>query len=278
MDYDNNNLKEIELMEKKVADLDETVISIHNTFMYAGSLVIKNAALFLQLAIIGISINLIATSSFGEFIELFRSLDPTNLGEIEQKADELLDHLFKGLATSISLQIISSVFFITFASYICSRKVEDGVFVNDLGNIVTLTLGVFFQLLLLVLIKMLLIIIGFMAIFPGMVFLAQMLFAQYALIFERKGILNAFSRSAKLMYGAKSNFLIFITYASLIFIPAWILDFISGGVGSLFDPKGTVTLVNCVLIFCSELFKQYIWFVYSVGACLLYLRRSAKEQ
>lgn len=277
MEYDNNNLKEIELMQKKVADLPETVTSIHNTFMYAASLVLKNLGVFLVLAIFGITINLIATSSFSEFIELFKSIDPTNLTDIELKSEELVSLLFKGLATSVSLQLTSTIFFIIFAAYVCSRKAEDAALVNDLGNIITLLFQVILQLAVLMIIKLFVIFIGLLAIIPGAIFLAQMLLAQYILIFERKGILHSLSRSSELMYGVKGNFLTFLTYASLIFIPAWIVDFISGGIATFVSPNENVSFTNGILAIASELFKQYIWFTYSVGACLLYLRRSAKE-
>jgi len=86
------------------------------------------------------------------------------------------------------------------------------------------------------------------------------------------------TKSMELMNGVKMNFVTFISYAVLVFLPVWILNGISGGsmyLTSFFiEGDNTVfSMMNLILASISVVLREFIWLGYATGVCLLYLKR-----
>lgn len=274
MKLDDGHLKELKELEKKAHGNEESLSSIHNIFVYASSLVLKNTTLTLAFIIIGIGFAFTYIYAFADFTKLMQYLDLYDPTVLETHVEEIFDSFARAFVIASLFQLIAGMVGVCFASHICSRNVDDAILPVDLANIFALLFSVLLSLFFGVFIKYLLITVGMLIIVPGIIFMLQMTFVQYIIIFERKGIMHAFSQSSKMMYGAKGNFLTFISYAFFAFTPVWLLDLYTGGISSIFQ-QDAMPFMKIVLALVSEGIRQYIWLVYSTGVCLLYLKRSS---
>jgi len=272
-----------QLSEDKKLPNEEPVHSIHRIFTFAVTLVKRNVSVVLPFILFCMVLNMAAEGYFkSSFASLnIQSQDILDLmlgsasPDLVEKMNTLAAQLlFVNLAVSTIVALIYS----NLAAYIASGNANKGVgdFSRVVGFIMTNTIA----LAVIVALKWLLMGIGLsLLIIPGVMVYLYLLFTNFIFIFERKSVWECFVKSMELMDGVKMNFITFISYAALVFIPVWLLNATSGGsiyLVSFFiegDAMAVFSIKNIILASISVVLREFIWLVYTTGVCLLYLKR-----
>lgn len=274
MNLDNSfDFQEFEKLSKKPRVPEETLSSLTDIYTIACSVLLKSPMIVIFFLFI-----ISMTHGFSAYYtklnfnqELFwLAVAENNLAYIQQVFQSIITIFLLNLALVIFVTILSNIVYSGVAGKSKSTELE------KIGLIGSLVFRKFIIIASVVIIKSFLITVGMLLfLIPGIVIWMSMLLIEYVIIFENKGFIESWKRSNELMVGCKGNFITFVSIASLLIIPIYIVkvffnfeaDFSSfmGG-----NSVGSRILVSLLV----EMAANFLYGAYFCGTCLLYMKRT----
>jgi hypothetical protein len=266
------DFKDFEKKEEELILPEESVSSLSRIFQISLSVILGNLGILPYLILI-VVLNgiLISYNSLNFDFERF-------INEAANNNQAYILDFAKHLGTVYMINLIASVLFLllhnTFYVAVVVKS-KDGF-----ADKVTMFFSIFFRkglhLLIAIILKSVVILVGtLMFVIPGIIFWLGMLFIEYIIIFEDKGFFESWNKSSELMAGVKSNFITFMSIASIAIIPVIILKIFYN-----FDMQvaqlAKVFAINLDLIISIlvEMCQHLLYGAYFIGTCLLYIKRT----
>ncbi len=274
MNLDNSfDFTEFEKLSKKPRVPEETLSSLTDIYTIACSVLLKSPIIVIFfLFIISMMSGFSAYHTKLNFNqELFwLAVAENDLVYIQQASQPIIMIFLLNLTLAILVTILNNIVY----SGVSGKS--KGTELEKIGFIGSLIARKFIIIALVVIAKSFLITAGMLLfLIPGIILWMSMLLIEYVIIFENKGFIESWKRSNELMAGCKGNFITFISIASLLIIPIYIIkvffnfdaDFSSfmGG-----DTVGLRILVSLIV----EMAVNFLYGAYFCGTCLLYMKRT----
>jgi len=274
MTDNNSDYSDLHHQKKDHDIVIEDLASITHIFQISINAVLKSLPLLIPFFLM----NLLATGyvafktrvsiDLPEFMEVYGTQNQEYINNI---ADQVSDILILSIGSTFVLFFLSTLIYSSIAH---SRNADSTQKMTVLYNMF-ITRGA--PLFLAMLLKSIIIAIGmFLFIIPGVMAWLALMFVEYIVIFEKKGFIEACVRSNEMMKGVKSNFLTFVSMASLAIVPVLIFKvFYNFEIESSSVIMGGAIDHKLFIAGLVESAKYGLYGIYFVGTCLLYFKRKS---
>lgn len=260
------------LSKKQVAE--ESLSNISDLFSLGNKVIFGNlfiVAIYIALKLIGLGYEAKLIHIEIDFMTLWAELSNANEAYIQDLAMRILNVLWISLLYIIGFIAFDNIIF----SAICAKRNDP--FGDKISAIMTMLFTKILPITLLVVMKSLIIGIGFMFfLLPGIYFWMIFILAEYVCIFENKGVFASLSRSAELMVGCKGNFLTFISIASLLLVIITAFKSFYNFNNLSYDLLTGlhIDFVTYSIATFFEFISQLVIGIYFAGCCFIYFKRS----